>query len=212
MHLRSRLRTVGLLVFAMMLHTSLAQATSLRTANIVDLIDQAESIVVAEVLEIEDGFDSMNLPYTDITINVLDDLTGDRTGVRIIRQFGLQAPKRMPDGRTALSTTPAAFPTFVTDEKVILFLYRQSPMNGMQTTVGLNQGKFTVDARGNVVNAVDNTNLFHHVAAQTERMPEAAQKLVTVPGGEIDEDAFVSFVRNAVEERWVEEGVLHHAH
>jgi len=154
----------------------------------------------------------MNLPYTDITIDVLDDLTGNRTGVRIIRQFGLQEPKQMPDGRTALSMTPAAFPMFVTDEKVILFLYRQSPMNGMQTTVGLNQGKFTVDARGNVINAVDNTNLFHHVAAQTERMPEAAQKLVAVRGGEINENAFVNFVRNAVEERWVEEGVLHHAH
>ena len=205
----SRLRMVGVLGLALVLQASFAQATTMRTASIVDLIDQAESIVVAEVLAVEDGFDSRNLPYTDITLNVVDDLTGGKTGIRIIRQFGLTEPKQMSDGRTALTTTPPSFPRFLTDEKVILFLYRQSPMTSMQTTVGLLQGKFTVDGRGLVTNAVDNVNLFHHVAARADRMPESAQKLVRTSGG-IREDQFVSFVRSAVEQRWVEEGVLYH--
>ena len=212
MQLRSRLRIAAVLGLAVMLHASLAHATTMRNASIVDLIDQAEAIVVAEVVSIEDGFDSMNLPYSDITLNVVEDVTGGRTGLRIVRQFGLQAPKELPNGTTALSVTPAGFPRFVTDEKVILFLYRQSPMNGMQTTVGLTQGKFTVDARGMVTNEIDNSNLFREVGARTDRLPEAAQKLVQKRAGGIDQETFLSFVRDAVEQRWVEEGVLYHEH
>ena len=40
---------------------------------------------------------------------------------------------------------------------------------------------------------------------------KADQKLVSTRG-KIKEDAFLSFVRNAVEQNWVEEGVLYHEH
>ena len=212
MQLRSRLRIAAVLGFAVMLHASLAQATTVRPASIVDLIDQAEAIIVAEVVSIEDGFDSRNMPYSDITLDVTEDILGGRTGRQIVRQFGLQAPKQMPDGTTALSVTPPGFPNYRTDEKVVLFLYQASPMNGMQTTVGLTQGKFTVDAQGMVLNELGNSNLFRHVGALTDRMPEADQKVIANQGGKLNQDAFLSFVRNAVEQRWVEEGVLYHEH
>lgn len=204
----SRPGLVALAVGAMLTLASVAGATTMRTANVVDLIDLAESIVVAEVVSIEDGFDASGLPYSDITIRVVDDLTGDRTGERTIRQFGLQAPRQMPDGRTALATTPPGFPLFATDEKVVLFIYQASPTTGMQTTVGLTQGKFTVDENGFVSNAVDNSNLFWNVGARTERMPQAMQKLIGTSGA-MKSDAFVNFVRTAVAERWVAEGVLY---
>lgn len=209
MQLRSRL-PIAVVVGLLMLQASLAHATTMRTASIVDLIDTSESIVVAEVVKIEDGFDSRNLPYTDITLNVVEDVTGGRTGVRILRQFGLQTPRRLDGNRTALSVTPAGFPRFAVSEKVVLFLYQASPMTQMQTTVGLTQGKFTINADGMVVNEIGNSNLFQNVGSMDSRMPEAAQKLVKSTGGEINEDAFLSFVRNAVDERWVEEGVLYH--
>lgn len=204
----SRSGFVALAVGAMLTLATVAGATTMRTANVVDLIDLAESIVVAEVVSIQDGFDADGLPYSDITIRVVDDLTGDRTGERTIRQFGLQAPRQMPDGRTALATTPPGFPTFATDEKVVLFIYQASPTTGMQTTVGLTQGKFTVDENGFVSNAVGNTNLFWNVGARTERMPESMQKMISTTGA-IKSDDFVSFVRAAVAERWVDEGVLY---
>lgn len=208
MHQRSRSGLVALAVGAMLFIATAASATTMRTANVVDLIDLAESIVVAEVVSIEDGFDGNGLPYSDITIRVIEDLTGDRTGLRTIRQFGLQAPRQMPNGRTALSTTPPGFPMFINDEKVVLFIYQASETTGMQTTVGLTQGKFTIDENGFVTNAVDNTNLFWNVAAQTDRMPAEAQKVVQSTGA-IKSDEFLNFVRSAVTERWVDEGVLY---
>lgn len=205
----SRSRFMALAIGAILSLASVAHATTMRTANVIDLIDLAESIVVGEVVSIEDGFDANGLPYSDITVQVIEDFTSDRTGLRTIRQFGLQAPRQMADGRTALSTTPPGFPRFVTDEKVILFIYQASPTTGMQTTVGLIQGKFTIDENGFVSNAVDNTNLFWNVAAQTDRMPATMQKMVSTTGA-IKADDFQAFVRSAVDQRWVEEGVLYH--
>ena len=211
MRLCSRLCVLGLVVLAGLLQTSPSHATTMRTASIVDLIDLADSILIGEIVSIEDGFDSMNLPYSDITMNVVEDLSGGKTGLRTFRQFGLKEPRQLANGMTALSVTPAGFPIFATEEKVVLFLYKKSPMNSMQTTVGLTQGKFTIDGQGMVSNAIDNTNLFRGVGAQTDRMPESAQKLVKRAGGKIDDATFLSFVREAVEKRWVEEGVLYHA-
>ena len=112
----------------------------------------------------------------------------------------------MGDGRVNLMVTPAGWPTYSKGEQVMLFLHKPASETGFQTTAGLTQGKFSI--RGNqVANGVGNDALFAGMKINTKLSP-SQQDLVNQPGGAYAAKDFISLVRTAVEENWIENGVM----
>ena len=65
------------------------QATTVRPMNIVDLIDHSETIVAGRVEKVTDGFAANGMPYTEVTIRVIDHYRGATGADYTFRQFGL---------------------------------------------------------------------------------------------------------------------------
>jgi hypothetical protein len=68
---------------------------------------------------------------------------------------------------------------------------------------GVTQGKFTL-AAGRAENGMGNAGLFRDVRVDRELATELDKRLLTTTSGPVNPDAFLSFVRRAVQEHWVE--------
>jgi hypothetical protein len=177
----------------------------MKTQNIVELMTHTDSILVGTVSKKTDGF-FQGLPYTEITLNVGQSLKGNHGPTYTFRQFGLIEPKSMGDGRVNLMVTPAGWPTYVKGEQVMLFLHKPASETGFQTTSGLTQGKFTIKGK-QIANDIGNDSLFAGVKIN-RKLTSAQQDLVNQPGGAYTAEAFLSLVKTAVEENWIENGVM----
>ncbi len=105
-----------------------------------------------------------------------------------------------------LMVTPEGWPTYAIGEQVLLFLHKPAALTGFQTTAGLTEGKFTI--RGErIANGTGNATLFQGVRIQGPVNP-TFKDLVNLPGGAYAVDTFLQLVRTAVEENWIETGVL----
>lgn len=164
-----------------------------------------DSIIVGTVASKEDGFQK-GLPYTEITIDVGQNIKGDKGSKYTFRQFGLIKPKPTGDGRVNLMVTPAGWPTYNVGENVLLFLHRPASQTGFQTTVGLTQGKFTI--RGDkIANGLNNDALFARMKF-TGPMKPSYQDMINKPGGAYAVEEFLSLIKTAVQEQWIENGVM----
>jgi hypothetical protein len=202
-------RGVALLVSMVLvaLSVNVAHAKSIKKQNIVDLLTHADSIVIGTVSGKTDGI-QQGLPYTEITLDVGQSIKGDHGSNYTFRQFGLIKPKSMGDGRVNLMVTPAGWPIYAKGEQVMLFLHKPASATGFQTTTGLTQGKFTV--RGyQIANGDNNDSLFAGVRISRKLNP-TQQDLVNQPGGAYAAEDFFSLVKTAVEENWIENGVMTH--
>jgi hypothetical protein len=184
-----------------------ARATSMQHQTIVELIDLAEHILVGRVTAVTDGFDR-GVPYTEVTLAVEEAIRGPG-GTYTFRQFGLQAPRSLEDGRRYVGVSPAGWPTFQTGDKVLVFLYQPASKTGLRTTVGLLQGTFK-SKNGRFVNGIENRDLFRGVAAPEGRLSAEELKLLQRTRGPVTEETLVSFVRKAVEGDWTRKGMLDH--
>ena len=200
-------RGIALLVSTAILALGLnvAHAKNMKTQNIVELMTHTDSILVGTVSKKTDGF-FQGLPYTEITLNVGQSLKGNHGPTYTFRQFGLIEPKSMGDGRVNLMVTPAGWPTYVKGEQVMLFLHKPASETGFQTTSGLTQGKFTIKGK-QIANDIGNDSLFAGVKIN-HKLTSAQQDLVNQPGGAYTAEAFLSLVKTAVEENWIENGVM----
>ena len=187
------------------LGTAPAEATSMLSRNLVDLIRLSDAILDADVIAVEDGIDAAGVPYTEVTLQVRDALKGEVTGTYTFRQFGLLEPRRMPDGLVNLNVSPDGWPRFTLGERAVVFLYTPAALTGLRTTVGLLQGKFTVED-GWLRNAVDNRGLFHGVRAAEGLLTAGEAKLLATGSGPVGADAFLGLVRRTVRNRLIEEG------
>jgi len=194
-------------VAMMALGMNIAYAKNMKKQNLVELMTHTDSILVGTVSKKTDGF-FQGLPYTEITLDVGQTLKGERNPSYTFRQFGLIEPKSMGDGRVNLMVTPAGWPTYVKGEQVMLFLHKPASKTGFQTTAGLTQGKFTIKGK-KIANDIGNDSLFAGVKI-TGQMTRSQQDLVNQPGGAYAADAFLSLVKTAVEENWIENGVMTH--
>ena len=204
---RKALKSVALLAMAAfaVLGLSVAQAKSVKKQNLVQLISQSDSILIGTVTHKTDDFQS-GLPYTEITIDVAQSIKGSQDETYTFRQFGLIAPKRTGDGRVNLMVTPAGWPTYTEGEQVMLFLHKPASQTGFQTTAGLTQGKFSI-REGQLANELGNESLFEGVTINA-RMPQTQLDLVNQDGGPYEAETFFSLVRQAVEQEWIENGVM----
>lgn len=180
--------------------TSTGQATTVKPMNIVDLIDNSATIVAGRVEKVTDGFTAAGLPYTEVTVRVLDRFRGVSGNSFTFRQFGLNAPRTMPDGKVYLGGRPEGWPTFKTGEVSLLFLYAKGRATGFQTTVGLGYGKLGM-GNGVAVNAYDNVGLFSNVPIDRSKLSADEQKMFDRKNGPVSAETLRKFLRRAIEQK-----------
>jgi len=177
-----------------------AHATTVEKMTVADLVNYGDKIIVGRVTAVTDGFDANNLPYTDITVSVSENLKGNAGAAYTFRQLGLTAPRDMRNGRTFVGVSPDGFPRFTPGEDVVLFLYAKTSL-GFQSTAGLMQGKFTVKGH-ELVNDINNRGLFDNVTVDPSQLTPAEQKMLAKGQGPLDQDVFKGFVKKAVQQGW----------
>jgi hypothetical protein len=189
------------------LSLNVGYAKNISKQNILELMTHTDSILIGTVSETTDGFQD-GLPYTELTLKVGQSIKGDHDATYTFRQFGLMAPRSTGDGRVNLMVTPAGWPTYAEGEQVMLFLHKPAANSGFQTTAGLTQGKFII--RGNrVANGIDNHALFAGVTISGPLTP-TQRDLVNQPGGAYAAEDFITLIKTAVEENWIDNGVMTH--
>jgi hypothetical protein len=189
--------------------TATAQADTLaRRQNVVDLIEHAEIILRGDVVGVTDGIEN-NIPYTEIRVKVKESLRGGVSGTYTFRQFGLLAPRKMGNGLVNYMVNPAGWSTYRQNEDVILFLYKSASKTGLRTTVGLGQGKFSING-GRAVSQQGNVGLFAGMTIDGS-LDKTDSEMLQTTRGSISAEAFLSFVRRAVNDRWIETRRMHRA-
>src|SRR5215217_3600695 len=174
--------------------------------NIVDLIGDSETIISGMVKEVTDGFDN-GIPYTQVTVQVNETLRGQVGDEYTFRQFGLTKPRKLENGKTYLSTTPAGWSKYEVGEDTMLFLYQHASQIGLQTTVGLGQGKVVFHG-GNAVSQAGNEGMFTDVVVDAKLLNDKDRRLLATTKGEVNADGFKSFVRRAVKGNWIAGGKM----
>jgi hypothetical protein len=191
---------------------SLAEDKSRPASNhitIVDMIAESETIVRGSIESVTDGIEN-NFPYTEVKLRVGETLKGEKSGELTFRQFGLIRPRLMPNGYVNLNVTPQGWATYKADEQVLLFLYKKASLTGLQAPVGLAQGKFEIGS-ANAINQTGNIGLFENVGLDKSVLNEKNARLLATKKGPVNTDSLVSFVRSAVQNRWIEGGKLKNA-
>jgi len=184
-------------------------ATSVMPLTVVDLLAHSQTIVAGQVQSVTDGFDARGLPYTEVTIKVADTIRGQKAETYTFRQFGLDKPRKLANGRTYLAR-PTGWPTWRKDEAAIVFLYSKARTTGLQTTVGLGHGKLSL-ANGVAMNGYDNAGLFSGVQANRGLLTTAEQAMLETKKGPVDADTLRRFLHRAVDGNWVKKGSIANA-
>jgi len=200
---------VGLAVAGLMaLGTTLAPATTVQATNVAELLGQANAILVGTVTEVTDGVDAdTHLPYTQVNLDVTESIRGGATGAYKFQQVGLLEPRPEAGTNRALMGAIVGMPRYQAGEQVVLFLTQTASVTGFRTTVGLGQGKFNIRANG-VSNGQSNEGLFANLAVEPSLMSAKDRRMIATSQGTVDTATFLSFVRRAVSEKWVESGRL----
>jgi len=201
-----RVMLTGMLSLALAIASQAVFAVSVKQQNLIDLIGQSDQIVVGTIKSVTDGFSSDGVPYTEVTLNVREQIRGKKNETYTFRQFGLLAPRKI-DGRTYLGVTPEGWPHWSEKETVMLFLSGQARLTGLQTTVGLGQGKLRMQ-QGKLSSETKNAGLFTGVQLNATGLNQAQTEMLKTDGLPVDANSFIELVRRAVNENWIEKGVL----
>ena len=198
----------GLLFAVLALAGQVSQAASVKSQNLVDLIQLSDRIVIGTVEAVTDGFDQNNVPYTEVTLRVSQSIRGEEAQTLSFRQFGLMQPREI-DGRTYLGVTPDGWPTWNERERVMVFLSRPAHLTGLQTTVGLGQGKLQMND-GRLLNGARNVGMFKRMQVSASGLTNDQIAMLESDGAAVDANPFIGLVRRAVDENWIESGVMRH--
>jgi hypothetical protein len=186
-----------------------SHATSVIPMTVVDLLAHSQTIVSGKVQSVTDGFDARGLPYTEVTLKVSDTIRGEKAETYTFRQFGLDQPRKLANGRTYLGR-PVGWPTWRRNESAIVFLYSKARSTGFQTTVGLGQGKVSL-ANGVAMNSYENATLFNGVRINRGLLDASEQRMFDTKKGPVDADTLQKFLHRAVEGNWVRNGSIANA-
>ena len=172
--------------------------------NIVELLRQSKDIVVGTVENVTDGLDEKGIPYTEVTLTIGEPIRGELSGAYKFRQFGLLKPRPVGDGSRTMMPSPPGFPKYERGEHLVLFLRPSAKWTGFRMPAGVTSGKFVLGP-GRVENGMGNAGLFYNVKLQ-KGLASATDKRMMAAGGAANPESFLSFVRRAVHEHWVETG------
>lgn len=191
-----------------------AQAATVGHNNLADLMQHSEAIVIGQVKDLRDGFDSNGVPYTEVTLELAERIRGKRSGEEntfTFRQFGLLEPRTMADGRVNVNLTPDGWSQYGLGEEVVLFLSHPARLTGLRTTVGLQQGKVPV-RNGRIRLQGNNAGLFQELkfsggllGTEERQLLEEAEAM-----GEVSAREFIKLLRRADRENWVNNGRMKH--
>jgi hypothetical protein len=176
-----------------------AHATTVRPMNIVDLVNHSETIVAGRVESVVDGFTASGMPYTEVTVHVIEHFRGADGSSFTFRQFGLSAPRTLPNGKVYLGGRPEGWPTWNVGEVSLVFLYQKARVTGFQTTVGLGYGKLGM-GNGVAVNAYDNVGLFSNVEVDRAKLSADENRMFDAKNGPVNANTLRTFVRRLVNE------------
>lgn len=188
--------------------TETETTTTSGAPNIVDLVDQSELILRGSVKEVTDGIEN-GVPYTEVKLEVTEALRGQFGDEYTFRQFGLLKPRSMGNGKTYLGVTPEGWSKYAEGEDVVLFLYKPASVTGLRTTVGLGQGKLKING-SNVESQFSNEGLFENVEVNANLLNDRDKRVLATKKGPVNRDSFMSLVRRAVKDKWVEGGKMRH--
>jgi hypothetical protein len=172
-------------------------ATTVRPMNIVDLVNHSETIMAGRVESVVDGFTASGMPYTEVTIRVIERFRGANGSNYTFRQFGLSAPRTLPNGKVYLGGRPEGWPTWNVGEVSLMFLYQKARVTGFQTTVGLGYGKLGM-GNGVAVNAYDNVGLFSNLEVDRAKLSAEENRMFDAKNGPVSADTLRNFVRRLV--------------
>jgi hypothetical protein len=175
-------------------------------ANIVELLQQSNDIVVGKVTNVTDGIDPQGVPYTEVTLQVSESIRGGISGTYTFRQFGLLAPRLTADGTKKMMPAPEGLPRYTAGTELVLMLRPSARLTGFRMPAGVTAGKFQIGP-GRVENEHGNVGLFRNVRLE-QGVGNAKETRMIVDGGAVNPDTFLSFLRRAVQGRWVETGKL----
>lgn len=174
-------------------------ATTVKVANLQDLIDQSDRIFVGKCLTME-STTAEQAPLTRYTFQVIDPIKGVQDGTITIRQLGLQTPVQLDGGKQRIVHIPG-MPRFEPGREFLLFMVKESPI-GLSSPVGLGQGAFRVLTYGDkksLVNENGNRNLGKGLSAAWLRSKglseQRATRLLDPKGGPLDYDTFVAALK-----------------
>jgi len=173
-------------------------ATTMAPQNLAALAKSAQDIVVGDVTRITEGRQG-NMRYLEVEVSVSEAILGTPGRTLKFRQFGVQAKQPVENGRRFIGQLPS-MPQYTVGENVILFLGRPSSL-GFRTTIGLQQGKFTV-LSGNAVNAFQNNGLFKNVPTGGATLTEKQQAMLATRQGGVHAGTFIDFLRQGVQKHW----------
>ena len=194
---------------------STAFAASVKHTNLVDLMTHAESIVVGQIDQVEDGFDANGVPYTEVTLKLAEQIRGSKSAgdgeTYTFRQFGLLKPRTMSDGRVNMNLSPEGWSKYGIGEEVTLFLYSPARLTGLRTTVGLQQGKIKIH-NNKIKLEGKNAGLFENVSISSNVLNKTEQDLFAKGKSKKDLDAqeFIKLIRRAEKENWIAKGSMKH--
>ena len=204
------IRLVSRWLCALIFASASSHATSVRQMNVVDLLAHSDTIVSGQVEKVTDGFAPGGVPYTEVTLRVMDTIRGDKAATYTFRQFGLDKPRTMPDRRVYLGGRPTGWPTWRKNEVALVFLYPKARQTGLQTTVGLGYGKVSV-GNGVALNGYDNTGLFQNIKVNRGLLDSAEADMFATKRGPVDAETLRKFLHRAVEGKWVQTGRISNA-
>ena len=205
---RGKRRRLGCLAgLALVAGGSTVHATSVREMSIVDLLEHSQTIVAGRVEKVSDGFGPKGVPYTEVTLAVMDPIRGSKGKTHTFRQFGLDKPRTLPDGRVYLGSRPQGWPAWREGEVALVFLYPKARMTGLQTTVGLGYGKLSL-GNGRALNAHDNASLFRDVKVSSGLLSSAERDMFDSEKGPVDAKTLSKFLHRAVDGNWVQKGSI----
>ena len=150
------------------------------------------------------------VPFTEVTLEVMDPIRGTTGKTHTFRQFGLEKPRTMPDGRVYLGGRPQGWPTWREGEVALVFLYPKARLTGLQTTVGLGYGKLSL-GNGRALNAYDNASLFSNVKVNRSLLSASERSMFDTKKGAVDARTLSRFLHRAVEGKWVQKGSIANA-
>jgi hypothetical protein len=188
--------------------TTESESATSGPSNIVDLVSESEYIIRGLIKEVTDGFEN-GVPYTQVTMQVSEAIRGQVGEEYSFRQFGLTQPRKMENGKVYLGVTPEGWSKYKQGEEVVLFLYKQASLTGLRTTVGLGQGKLEVNG-ANIASQFGNEGLFENVEVKGTQLDDRDKRLLATKKGPVNAESFVSFVRRAVKDKWIEGGKMRH--
>lgn len=185
-----------------------AVAPGIPRHNLAELIAESQRILLARVESVTDSLIDDGVPYTEITLSVTESFKGPATRQYQFRQFG----KRRVAGSKAHEQFPEmsmqGFPQWSEGETVLVFLPRPARMSGMQTTIGLTQGKL-VESKGRFASRSGIEGIFENLVVEAGDLTSDQIDMLKGEQQTVDATALLDLLRRAIDENWIERGVMH---